>query len=307
MLNETSWPKISIVTPSFNQGQYLEETIQSVLNQNYANLEYIIVDGGSTDNSVDVIRKYEDQLAYWVSEPDLGQYNGINKGFARSTGEIMTWLNSDDKLVSGALSAVASIFTTLPQIKWLTGNLPITWNKYGQAYNCPNLGGFNRTAFFRGANLPGCSWYARCWIQQESTFWRRSLWEESGGHIDDSLNYAGDFELWARFYQYADLYAVNALIGGFRNHGNQKTGLGMEQYYDEARKCFLSDYRGHPYGKIESMIREYTNLILGNRLQFLNHFPEAIIVALTTAQLIYTVKIVVWTKDQWEIVTRIII
>lgn len=307
MLDETSWPKISIVTPSFNQGQYLEETIQSVLNQNYPNLEYIIIDGGSTDDSVDIIHKYEDQLAYWASEPDQGQYNGINKGFAKSSGEIMAWLNSDDKFASGALSSVASIFTTFPQIEWLTSNFPILWNRYGQAVNCANSGGFNRASFFRGTSLPGCSWYARCCIQQESTFWRRSLWKRSGGYINDSLNYAGDFELWACFYQHADLYAVNALIGGFRNHGNQKTGLDMKQYYGEAQKCFLSDYGGHPYGKIESTIRKYANFALGNKLHILNRLPDIITTALTTARLIYPVRIVVWTGEQWEIVTSFVI
>jgi len=101
MTNE--FPRISVITPSYNQGHFLDQTIRSVLDQNYPNLEYIIIDGGSTDQSVEIIKKYEDQLLYWVSEPDRGQSHALNKGFARATGDILCWINSDDCLEKGAL------------------------------------------------------------------------------------------------------------------------------------------------------------------------------------------------------------
>src|SRR5512134_129792 len=119
-MNGTS-PKISIVTPSFNQGKYLERTIRSVIEQDYPNLEYIIIDGGSTDESVEIIRKYEKHLAYWVSEPDRGQSHAINKGFDRATGEIFGWLNSDDWYVPGALKAVAEAFAANPEAGAVVG------------------------------------------------------------------------------------------------------------------------------------------------------------------------------------------
>jgi glycosyltransferase involved in cell wall biosynthesis len=111
----TTYPKISIVTPSFNQGRFIEKTILSVIEQDYPNLEYIIIDGGSTDESVEVIKKYDQHLAYWVSEPDRGQSHAINKGFERATGEIFGWLNSDDWYHPGALKAVAEAFAANPE------------------------------------------------------------------------------------------------------------------------------------------------------------------------------------------------
>ena len=109
-MNLTSAPRITIITPSLNQGEFLEDTIHSILNQNYPNLEYFIVDGGSTDNSVDIIKKYEHRINWWVSEPDRGQSHAINKGLVRATGDIINWINSDDLLFPGALQRVASCY-----------------------------------------------------------------------------------------------------------------------------------------------------------------------------------------------------
>lgn len=122
-----NYPKISIITPSFNQGKFLEGTILSVLNQNYPNLEYIIMDGGSTDNSIEIIKKYVDKLTYWQSKPDDGQSAAINEGFRHATGEIFCWLNSDDQYTEGALKIVGEYFTNHPECQWLCGSGKLIW------------------------------------------------------------------------------------------------------------------------------------------------------------------------------------
>jgi len=239
--NERNCPKISIVTPSYNQARFLEMTMLSVLNQAYPSLEYVVIDGGSTDNSVEIIRQYKNHLAYWISEPDLGQYDALNKGFARTNGEIMGWINSDDKYTTWAFQVVSEIFSTLPEVQWITTQYPLTWDEYGRAMRCRYQDGYSYKGFFRGENLPGRSTLSTGWIQQESTFWRRSLWERAGGYIDSSLSFAGDFELWARFYQHSELYGVNTPLGGFRRYGDQKSGNFLKEYIKEAENI-LSKY-----------------------------------------------------------------
>jgi glycosyltransferase involved in cell wall biosynthesis len=203
-----SWPKISLVTPVFNSARYLDTTIRSVLSQNYPNLEYIIIDGGSTDGSVDIIRGYEPHLHAWISEPDRGMYGAINKGFARASGECMGWISATDILHAGSLFVVGGVFRAFPEVEWITGR-PTGFNDDGMAVEFPKLRQWSRWPFLAGANR---------YIQQESTFWRRSLWDRAGGRVDDSRRSASDFELWVRFFRYAKLYPVDALIGGFRSH-----------------------------------------------------------------------------------------
>jgi glycosyltransferase involved in cell wall biosynthesis len=204
-----AWPRIALVTPVFNSVKYVEATIRSVLKQDYPNLDYYIVDGGSTDGTLDIIRKYECQISGWISEPDRGMYDAINKGFARTSGEVMGWISATDKLQPGGLTVVGKVFRDLPQVEWITGRRTV-YDDEGKTVRIDPVMHWSRLGFLlRGSNRH---------IQQESTYWRRSLWEKAGAHVDASRRSAGDFELWVRFFRHAPLYSVNALIGGFREH-----------------------------------------------------------------------------------------
>jgi hypothetical protein len=205
---EGSWPRIALVTPALNAAKYIEQTIRSVLAQGYPNLDYFIVDGGSTDGTVEIIRKYESQISGWVSEPDRGMYDAINKGFARTTGEIMGWISATDQLHIGGLLVVGSVFHDLPQVEWVTGR-PTIFGEEGMTIGVMDQTRWSRWRFLAGANRT---------IQQESTYWRRSLWEKAGGYLDTSGRYGimSDFELWVRFFRHAKIYSVDAVIGGFR-------------------------------------------------------------------------------------------
>jgi glycosyltransferase involved in cell wall biosynthesis len=217
----SSWPRIALVTPVFNSGRYIEQTIRSVLAQSYADLDYFIVDGGSTDGTIEVIRKYEGAISGWSSEPDKGMYDAINKGFARTRGEIMGWISATDQLHIGGLSVVGSIFRDFPEVEWITARRTVL-NEQGAMTRVDPLMRWSRFRFLLGGSNRH--------IQQESTFWRRSLWEKAGGHLDAAWRYASDFELWVRFFRHAQLYTVDSLIGGFREHGDSDSLKKAERF-----------------------------------------------------------------------------
>jgi glycosyltransferase involved in cell wall biosynthesis len=227
----TTYPKISIVTASYNHGKYIEKTIQSIVHQCYPNLEYIIIDGGSTDNTLDIIRQYEHHISYWVSEKDSGVMEAINKGSKKATGEIMAFINSDDLLHPNALFTVAEIFTAHDNVKWLLGASTV-YDEAGRAVFVKQSKGFTKFHYML---------HEFEWIQLESTFWRKSLWDEAGGYFVEDLKYAGDFDLWIRFFHLTKLYITDALIGGFRlRSGNQLSIDNIDKYINEVKQILAN-------------------------------------------------------------------
>jgi glycosyltransferase involved in cell wall biosynthesis len=220
----TPRPIITIVTPSFNQADYLEATMASVLGQDYDGLEYMVVDGGSTDGSVDIIRRHESSLAWWVSEPDAGYADAVNKGFAHGSGDIMGWINSSDFYLPWTLRVVAEVFASHPDVDWITG-APCVAGSDG-LLRSTGSSNVNRYDFLSGIYLR---------IQQESTFWRRSLWEAVGG-LDTSLCYAADHDLWNRFFARTELYSLSCALAAFRWHGERLGRSGSDGYGIEATK-----------------------------------------------------------------------
>lgn len=229
--------RISLVTPCLNSRAHIGRTLSSVLDQSYANLDYIVADGGSTDGSLEIIGRYRDRLSHTLSELDKGHYDAINKGFALATGEVMGWLNSNDVHFPWTLSLIAEIFASLPEIEWLTTTLPLAIDETDRVVGGHCLPGFAQAAFRRGENMPMGSWPSTVWIQQEATFWRRSLWERAGARLEPLI--ACDFELWARFFATARLYGVDVPLAGFRLHDDQRSQSLRARYREEAQIALL--------------------------------------------------------------------
>ena len=207
-----NFPLVSIVTPSFNQARFLPATLESVLNQTYPNIEYIVIDGGSTDGSVAVIEDYADRLAYWVTEPDKGQTEAINKGFARAHGEILAWLNSDDTYEPNAVAQAVEKFQQNPDIGMVYGEANFI-DEYGQKIGRFPAAQTDYERLRRG--------YVH--IPQQAAFWRADLWRQVGP-LDESLYFAMDYDLWLRLAKISRIkYYPNQVWANFRLHGESKT------------------------------------------------------------------------------------
>lgn len=225
----SGWPRITVVTPSYNQGKYLEETIRSVLLQGYPNLEYIVVDGGSTDNSVEIIRKYAKHLGWWVSEKDDGQSQAINKGFAKATGSIFGYINSDDIYESGALKAVAHAFES--GHRWVAGQVRVLQDGVRGGL-VPQLEG---TRF--------SDWFVTCPISQPGCFWAAELFREVGEFRED-LHYFFDYEFWLRlrFIKKINFWSIDHPVALYRIHEQSKT-MSQGGAFEAEAKAIRCQYR----------------------------------------------------------------
>lgn len=227
-------PKLSIITPSYNQARFLEETILSVLEQNYSPLEFIIIDGGSSDGSPDIIRKYESRIAYWVSEEDRGQPEALNKGLARATGDLVAYINSDDIYLTGAFAAVVAYFNKHPECKWLCGDTMMF--------------GDNQQPTVISAEVPKSAAHALSWgynAPQPGMFWKRELLSEGFG---ETWRYCFDHELYVRLLLGG--YTCEHLpvtLAGYRLHADSKTvaeGNLFDREFDQIAEIYEPQLKG---------------------------------------------------------------
>ena len=204
-----------------------------MFDQDYENLEVIMVDGGSTDGSMDIIKSFEPRFTHIIHEADNGQYDAVQKGFDKSTGDLMAWINSDDMYIPGAFRTVAELFSKFDHVNWIMGY----------------PGEIDRNdVLFRRIALPWARWskwryysYDFQFIQQESCFWRRSLWELAGAKMKTSLRLAGDLELWMRFFRHAELYTTISCLAAFRQHSDHQRSRAHRDAYLEECRLMISD------------------------------------------------------------------
>lgn len=244
-MSKNNMLKISVVIPSYNQGEFLEETIQSVISQDYPNLEIILIDGKSSDNSIDIIQKYKDHFKYWISEKDNGQSEAINKGLEKCTGDIATWLCSDDLFTPGALHQVNKIFSSLPNEIGLihgssvifSGNKIIRINKGNVDDSLENI--------LSGMTFP-----------QPSAFFRRSLLDRTG-LLDEKLHFGMDYDLFSKFAIISKFQYVDHCLSRYRLHRDSKSVSSVSKFIDEWSKVFIGIAES---GKFESILETLSEL-----------------------------------------------
>jgi glycosyltransferase involved in cell wall biosynthesis len=226
-------PLVSIITPSYNQALFLEETIRSVLSQDYPHLEYLIVDGGSTDGSLEIIRRYADRLAWWVSEPDRGQTDAINKGFARARGQVLAWLNSDDTYLPGAISQAVACLQAHPEATLVYGNADLV-DEQGKVIGPFPARQTNLRRMLRGS----------VHIPQQASFFRGELWPLVGP-LDPEFYFAMDYDLWLRLAQHGKFIYASQRWANFRLHQAGKTQVSDDRCYPEMIRA-ARRLTGHP-------------------------------------------------------------
>jgi glycosyltransferase involved in cell wall biosynthesis len=223
-------PLVSIITPSFNQAGFLEETIQSVLAQDYPRLEYIIVDGGSTDGSLEIIQHYAQQLAWWVSEPDQGQTDALNKGFSHASGDIFAWINSDDTYLPGAVSEAVETLSAHPEAAMVYGDANLIDEQGAYIGQFPARQTDLRRLLRGSVHIP----------QQSTFFWGR-LWRQVGP-LDPTFYFAMDYDLWVRLAKTGSLHYTPRRWANFRLHSTGKSLVNDDRCYPEMLRVYRREH-----------------------------------------------------------------
>ncbi|HRO85547.1 MAG TPA: glycosyltransferase family 2 protein [Niabella sp.] len=232
--------KISIITPSYNQGEFIEDTILSVIGQGYDNYEYIIIDGGSKDDTVEIIKKYESKIYYWVSEKDKGQTDAINKGMKKATGDIVCWINSDDVLLPNALNIVANYFNRNADLEFLNG-LSIEIDRKGYVKKLTHI--FQNKWFARNGCFNVC---------QQGMFWKKSVFNKVG-YLDETFHGCMDWEFIVRLYENdVKMAQFNKPLGAIRIYGETKTAMGGKIWLNDWKKI-ANRYSGQYIHKRKSI------------------------------------------------------
>jgi glycosyltransferase involved in cell wall biosynthesis len=280
MANGRSWPKISIVTPSLNQGQFLEETIRSVLLQGYPNLEYLIMDGGSSDDSIEIIKKYDRWLVYWESKPDNGQSHAINKGFAKASGDWFGYINSDDLYECNALNRLSVVFSHNKDVRLIAGE-------------CAIFEGETTKCIFKPWWPQDLSYFIKktysSTFAQPSSFWDKNSYLKAGG-FDESLNYCFDREFFLRLGLLGIRpYFINTSLSRFREHMDSKTISQSIKFHEDSirildkhsQNCNISNFKKAKWERrMKSEIRYgevYSRWHNAGRLRAIEHFVKMIL------------------------------
>lgn len=233
---------ISIITPSYNQGKYLEQTIQSVLNQTHSNIEYLVIDGGSTDNSIDIIKKYEEKISYWISESDDGQADAINKGFRHSNGDFVCWVNSDDILYPYYVAKRVQQFKENPNVDMIYGDIE-------QGVDLSN----KRLRKGRQTSIKDMLKYAKCPIPQQSAMWRRGVIEKIG-YLDPQWHVLLDREYFIRTAANCSIKYIIGAVAFFRHHKHSKSAMEKLKWAEELPRYYEMVFNDNIYDLLPNLL-----------------------------------------------------
>jgi O-antigen biosynthesis protein len=234
----TPLPRITIVSPALGADEYLESTIRSIIHQDYPDLEYIVIEDGTSEERRRILEKYQQHFLWQQCAPGTELCPALNMAFARASGEILGWLEPGDMLHVNALAVIGGVFGALPDVEWITGR-PFNFSPSGMPTGIKHLERWSRIRFLAGGNK---------YIHRDTTFWRRSLWERAGAALATQYGAAGEFDLFLRFFRHARLYSVESLIGGYRRHPGQHRADGSHRQFnricDEIADRELAGVRG---------------------------------------------------------------